>query len=198
MNPYEVLGIDSKASQAEIKTAYRTLVKKYHPDKYVDNPLGDLAEEKLQQINQAYDMITGSNSTSSSSSTNSSTAGSYGNVSYGQIRQLINANQINQAIAALDGISTRNAEWYYLRGICMSKLGMYAQANSFFSTAQRMDPSNQEYARAATNMKNSNDVFTRQATTTGANGCSTCNICSGLICADCCCECAGGDLIGCC
>ena len=32
----------------------------------------------------------------------------------------------------------------------------------------------------------------------GANGCSTCDICQGLICADCCCECMGGDLIRCC
>lgn len=58
MNPYEVLGVSENASDEEIKKAYRELVKKYHPDKYVDNPLSDLASEKIKEINMAYDMIT--------------------------------------------------------------------------------------------------------------------------------------------
>ena len=49
-NPYEVLGIKPGASEEEIRAAYRELVKKYHPDKYIDNPLADLAEEKMQEI----------------------------------------------------------------------------------------------------------------------------------------------------
>ena len=56
-NPYEVLGIKPGASEAEVKAAYKALVKKYHPDKYQNNPLADLAEEKLQEINEAYDQI---------------------------------------------------------------------------------------------------------------------------------------------
>ena len=47
MNPYEVLGVKPGASQEEIKSAYRKLVKQYHPDQYGDNPLKNLAEEKL-------------------------------------------------------------------------------------------------------------------------------------------------------
>jgi curved DNA-binding protein CbpA len=56
-NPYEVLGVKPGASETEIKAAYKELVKKYHPDKYVDNPLADLAEEKMQEINEAYDTL---------------------------------------------------------------------------------------------------------------------------------------------
>ena len=57
MNPYEVLGVSENASDEEIKKAYKELVKKYHPDKYQNNPLSDLAEEKLQEINEAYEML---------------------------------------------------------------------------------------------------------------------------------------------
>lgn len=57
MNPYEILGLKPGASQEEIKSAYRKLVKQYHPDQYVDNPLKDLAQEKLAEINKAYDML---------------------------------------------------------------------------------------------------------------------------------------------
>lgn len=55
-DPYKVLGVSPNASDDEIKTAYRQLAKKYHPDNYVNNPLSDLAEEKMREINEAYDM----------------------------------------------------------------------------------------------------------------------------------------------
>ncbi|MBQ3951898.1 MAG: J domain-containing protein, partial [Oscillospiraceae bacterium] len=56
-DPYEVLGVSRNASDAEIKKAYRELVRKYHPDNYHDNPLSDLAEEKMKEINEAYDTV---------------------------------------------------------------------------------------------------------------------------------------------
>ena len=57
-DPYEVLGVARTASDSEIKKAYHDLVKKYHPDNYVNNPLADLASEKMKEINEAYDTIT--------------------------------------------------------------------------------------------------------------------------------------------
>ena len=57
MNPYEVLGVPENATDEQIKNAYKELVKKYHPDRYQDNPLADLAEDKLAEVNEAYDTI---------------------------------------------------------------------------------------------------------------------------------------------
>ena len=58
MDPYKVLGISPNASDDEVKKAYRELARKYHPDNYVNNPLADLAQEKMKEINEAYDQIT--------------------------------------------------------------------------------------------------------------------------------------------
>lgn len=51
---YQILGVDKKASQEEIKKAYRKLAKKYHPDK---NPGNKEAETKFKQINEANEVL---------------------------------------------------------------------------------------------------------------------------------------------
>ena len=57
-DPYSILGVSPGASDEEVKKAYRELARKYHPDNYQDNPLADLAEEKMKEINEAYEQIT--------------------------------------------------------------------------------------------------------------------------------------------
>lgn len=56
-DPYEVLGISRNASDDEVKTAYRDLSRKYHPDNYQDNPLANLAEDKFKEVQEAYEAI---------------------------------------------------------------------------------------------------------------------------------------------
>ena len=57
-DPYKVLGVSRSATDEEIKDAYRKLAKKYHPDQYTESPLKELADEKMKEINEAYDTIT--------------------------------------------------------------------------------------------------------------------------------------------
>ena len=52
-DPYEVLEINRTATDDEVKKAYRELAKKYHPDNFKDNPLADLASEKMKSINSS-------------------------------------------------------------------------------------------------------------------------------------------------
>lgn len=56
-DPYQVLGVSPGASDDEVKKAYRTLSRKYHPDANVNNPNREAAEEKFKQIQQAYDTV---------------------------------------------------------------------------------------------------------------------------------------------
>lgn len=193
MNPYKVLEIDESATPEQIKAAYRKMVKKYHPDKYVNNPLSSLAEEKMREINQAYDMLSaGNSSTDSSSSSTYSGGGSSGNSSFSKIRQMINSGQYDAAMTILDNLSNRPAEWYYLKGACMMGKGWYAQAQNFYKMAYQMEPNNAEYQRAAQSMYNQNRNFTNQS---GGGTSDICDICSCLICSNCCCNSLGG---GCC
>lgn len=56
-NPYEVLGVKPGSSELDIKKAYYALAKKYHPDSYHGHPLKQLAEEKMAEINLAYETL---------------------------------------------------------------------------------------------------------------------------------------------
>lgn len=56
-DPYQVLGVSRGASEEEIKKAYRSLSRKYHPDANVNNPNKDQAEEKFKEIQAAYQQI---------------------------------------------------------------------------------------------------------------------------------------------
>lgn len=56
-DPYQVLGVSPSASDDEVKTAYRKLSRKYHPDANINNPNKDQAEEKFKEVQQAYDEV---------------------------------------------------------------------------------------------------------------------------------------------
>ena len=204
MNPYEVLGVPENADDATVKKAYRELVKKYHPDNYKDNPLADLANEKLQEVNEAYDMITKEKSGGSYSSGNSYGGGSYnggggGSAKFGYVRNLIQQRRIADADAELNRNNDGSAEWHYLKGVvCVSK-GWHFEGIQHLQTAVNMDPGNAEYRNMLNNLNMRRNMYTQTGNTYGYNNNDQmCNCCSNLICADCCCEMMGGDLISCC
>ncbi len=201
-NPYEVLGIREGASEDEIKRAYRELVKKYHPDQYTDNPLSKLAEEKLSEINEAYDYIMKNRSSSSRgySQQKKDSWDSYENdSSLNQVKININRGNIAAAEKLLNRISVRNGEWYYLKGLIFLQRGWYNEAYTHIQTAVNMEPDNYEYRSALNRLNMTGSAYRGNAYGRGYNqGPDLCQICTCLWCSDCCCECGGGDLIGCC
>ena len=206
-NPYKVLGVNEGASNEEIRAAYLSLVKKYHPDKYTDPDMKQLANEKLKEINEAYDQLTKNPGKTASSGYSGAAygAGGHGGSYSGpeadrfvRARSLINAGNLDGAKTILDSIQTRNAEWYYLYGIIDLRQGWYDKAREFLGRAYRTEPGNSEYAQAYNTLRYTGNPYSRPRQSTSYGNCSACDICSGLMCADCCCECMGGDLIRCC
>ena len=206
-NPYKVLGVNEGATNEEIRAAYLSLVKKYHPDKYTDPDMKQLANEKLKEINEAYDQLTKNPGKTASSGYSGAAygAGGHGGSYSGpeadrfvRARSLINAGNLDGAKTILDSIQTRNAEWYYLYGIIYLRQGWYDKAREFLGRAYRTEPSNAEYAQAYNTLRYTGNPYSRPRQSTSYGNCSACDICSGLMCADCCCECMGGDLIRCC
>ncbi|MFT5873351.1 MAG: molecular chaperone DnaJ [Clostridium sp.] len=208
-NPYEILGVREGASKEDIKKAYREQAKKYHPDQYGDNPLQDLAEDKMQELNEAYDSLMKNNSSSNDynssnsynsdhNSSSSSNADYTNNNIYQSIRMDLNSGNITSAEQKLNSMNTKTAEWNYLMGMTQLKKGWQDNAYTFINRACTQDPNNIEYRRTfndlTTQTSNYRDNYRGRRNRDPDMG----NMCLNLWCADTICECLGGDLISCC
>lgn len=153
-DPYAVLGVPESATDEEVKRAYRELARKYHPDNYQNNPLADLAEEKMKEINAAYEEInkrrTGGQGAYQTSRAASSAGGAYygGTPDLMRIRQAIRAGSLTEAEAMLNRYPDHNAEWHFLRGSIRFQRGWMDDARQDYQRAVELDPTNTEYRQA--------------------------------------------------
>ena len=195
-DPYSILGVKPEASDDEVKRAYRELARKYHPDNYQNNPLADLAEEKMKEINEAYDTITRMRSSSGGRQTQSGgyqgsyqqqtyTGGGASGPLYTRVRQAINLGNLGMAEQLLRSATTRDAEWHFLTGSIAYRKGWLDEALQHYQTACNMDPSNGEYRQALAMMQQGGAAYGPYGTNIG--GVSTCDICSMCLCANCLC-----------
>lgn len=188
-NPYEVLGVSPAASMDDVKRAYRDKARMYS-----DNPA------KMDELNSAYDAIIMNGGNYQNTTENSYTS-SGDSSDYSDIRSKLNSGRIDDAEMLLDGIpyQFRNAEWYYLKGTIQHRRGWLESAVESFKKAHEMEPNNPEYDAAYKQLYRERRGSYHNQNNGEKSGCGDpCNICSTLLCADCCCECMGGDLIRCC
>lgn len=177
-DPYKVLGLDRNASDEDVKRAYRTLAKKYHPDL---NPGDQEAARRMQEVNEAYDQIKNPekyrNPASSGSGgygygynpftggyqqTGRSTASdedSYQTAAYNYIR----FHRWQEALNALQNSRNRNARWYYLSAIANDGLGNQVTALEHMRRAVSMEPDNQEYLWALQQLERGGTAYRSQA-----------------------------------
>ena len=198
-DPYEVLGVSPNASDDEVKRAYRELARKYHPDNYQNNPLADLAEEKMKEVNEAYDAITKARSGGGSSSGGYQAGyqsgyssqgygyqGQYGGgaSSFAQARQYINMGNLDGAEQLLRGTPTKNGEWYFLMGSIAYRRGWLDEARQNYQIACQMEPGNMEYRQALSMMQQGGYGY--NTNTTGGQ-CDSLDCCTTMLCLNCLC-----------
>lgn len=214
-NPYEVLGVSPSASDDEVKKAYRELSRKYHPDSYANNPLSDLAEEKFKEVQEAYDQImkqrgSGQGGYSGSQGYNYgySNSGNYSeqDVQFQAVANYINARHYAEAMNVLNGMSNRNARWYYYSAAANYGMGNNIVAMQHAQQAASMEPGNPEYANMVNRMQwqgqryqTTGYGYGRPAYNKGGflGDCGTGNNCCDLWLVDSLCECMGGDICSC-
>ena len=204
-DPYSVLGVSQNASDEEIKKAYRDLARKYHPDNYQNNPLADLAEEKMKEINEAYNTITKMRSGQGSSPGQggsyggyqgggySSSSGGYQsaagrNPTYNRVRSMINMGDLAGAERLLYEVPTKDGEWYFLSGSIAYRKGWLDEAMQNYSLACQMDPGNMEYRQALNMMQRGGQTYGNYAYSSG--GMDGLDCCTTLMCMQC--LCGGG------
>ncbi len=193
-DPYTVLGLSRNATDEDIKKAYRSLSRKYHPDANVNNPHKEQAEEKFKEIQQAYQQIMYEKEHGAS--------GSYGNAAYGQQRggtygdfgdffggfgqpkhtreqdsesvykraaeNYIRSRHYREALNVLSSIKDRDAYWYYLNAIANSGVGNNVAAMDSAQRALAMEPGNRQYQQLYANLQNGGNWYYGQRQSYGS------------------------------
>lgn len=210
-NPFQILGVSENVTQNELYEAYKEKRALYSDKRFAPGEEGAEAARKLQEIEEAYNAA------------NDILRSNY-DIGYrgdlGKAEEYIKDNRLDEAQAILDSDRNRSAKWHYLQAVIFYKKGWISDSLRQVEFAVSMEPDNQTYRETLENLKrkmNANtghkdssfyagDPQNNQGKTYSqgpmngatARGCSACDCCSSLICADCCCECMGGDLISCC
>ena len=197
-DPFSILGVARDTSDDDVKKAYRRLARENHPDKFTDPAERARAEEKMKEINAAYDEIQKIRAGKATGTGASGGGYGYGDPYGGQTyqggnpfitaRQLINMRRVAEAAQVLAGVPVegRGAEWHFLMGCIAVNRGHFVDAQQFFDTACGMDPDNFEYRDAQERLRNRGNGF-GGGQYTQASTCSCCDICAALACLDCCC-----------
>lgn len=216
-DPYQVLGISRSASDEEIKKAYRTLSRRYHPDANVNNPNKEQAEERFKQVQQAYDQIMKERQQGAAGGYSGQTGGGrsqqgpfggfsgtyyYGNNTYRSASReqspkmqaalsYLRSQSYAEALHVLNDIpfAERAGRWYYYSAVANQGLGNTATALEHISRAVALEPSNMEYRQFQQSMQYGGTWYTNMGSAYERPYSSYSNFCMSLLCMQLLCSC---------
>ena len=145
MNALQILGLPPDADEAQVRQAYHQQVKACHPDQFGDQEQQQQAQEKLIQLNLAYEEAL--RQTSARQHT------VFHTVSVEEAKQiakrLLEQQRYESALLQLSHAETRDDEWYYIHGQLLMGMRQYDTAHQSFREAVRLNPDNNEYRQGA-------------------------------------------------
>ena len=143
-SPFEILGVKPGASAEEVRAAYRRMVKSCHPDQFQDADAQRAAQEKLIQLNLAYE--------SALKFASRRTVG-FNLISQEEAKhfaqRLIDQGNLESALRQLGRADSKDAEWYYMQGNILMALKQYETAHQSYREAVRRDPDNRQFREGA-------------------------------------------------
>ena len=193
MDPYKVLGVSYNASDDEIKKAYRSLSRKYHPDANVGNPNQKEYEEKFKEVQQAYNMIMdqrqGNGQPQQAGSDDFWGFGGqgfggqgFGGQGFGQrqtetkddqyLRSAANYIQngyYREGLNVLEQVQDRRGQWYYYSAFANYKVGNNAIAIDHARTACAFEPDNFYYANLLQRLQGGETRYQQRSAQYGGN-----------------------------
>ena len=219
-DPFVILGVDKGATQSEILEAYKEKRGQLQNLVFEEGEVGADAARKIQELDNAYQLAMEYTHDSASVSNDQPQEGFD---AFSSVKDAIKNKDFAKAQSLLDDNFDRGGEWHYYQAIIYYEKSWLNESRKQLEIALSLDPGNQKYQKALENMKKKIDgtnAFNDKSQEKGkkrraSNGQeeeyhyrrtyqqqssedTACRVCQGLLCADCCCECMGGDLISCC
>ena len=212
MDPYKVLGVSYNASEDEIKKAYRSLSRKYHPDANVGKPNQKEYEEKFKEVQQAYNMIMDQRQGKGQAQQAGEDFWGFGQQGFGGRRQsetrdsqylasaanYIQNGYYREGLNVLEQVQDRNGQWYYYSAIANYKVGNNAIALDHARMACRLEPNNYYYANLLNQLQGGETRYQQRSSQYGGNPSMAGSNYCGQICGTCLVAnlCLGGGYLG--
>lgn len=209
-NPFVILGVDESVTQNELYDAYKKKRSPWEERRFALGADGSEACEKIDMYDEAYreaKEILDERILIAEAKT----------LDFSDVDALLRERRYDEARRLLETrYSIKTAEWHFLMSVVLVSEKKYYDAREELRSAVHIEPSNEKYVAALKNIEEKmNGGQRRESAYTNDNGgrsyvnsdeyrngthrgCSPCEVCQALYCADCCCECMGGDLISCC
>lgn len=198
MDPYTILGVSPSATDDEVKKAYRTLSKKYHPDANINSVHQEEYTEKFKQVQNAYKTIMDYRKKGYSSQGYQSYNNTYqyaGNdqVAYNEAAGFLQARRFQEAMNVLDQIKNKTSVWFYYSAIAQNGLGNNIAAMQLAQTAVQMEPNNLQYIMLLQQLQGSQRQYRTASQAYGSPFAQSINCCYSMMLMNllmsCCCGC---------
>lgn len=205
-DPFVILGISRDSTQSEILDAYKEKRAYYSDRVFYEGEDGAEAARKLEELDNAYQ-------SAMEYCHNRATIEMGSDSDFETVKDALRDKDFSRAQTILDDMSGRGAEWHYYQAIIFYEKSWYSECKKQLELALQLDPTNAKYQRSLENLKKKIDgsrpfeqksqrpeqtATERTYSQQPDAGNTCCEVCQALWCADCCCECMGGDLIRCC